>query len=337
LTQSEAEPGAGRLVAVVVTHQRLPQLRATLARLLASAPEHLAQVVVVDNASTDGTGQWLAAQSDPRLVVQTLSKNIGGAGGFAAGLRFATEMLEPDWILVMDDDARPEPGALARFHAVPRDGQKAWAAAVYYPSGRLCEMNRPTRNPFWHPRAFFGALSGGRQGFHVTDADYASGTPSQIDAASFVGLFISRTAIEQVGYPDPALFIYGDDVLYTLGIRKAGGKIGFDPSIRFEHDCESSQAGGLKIYDPVWRAYYHHRNIIFVYRRAAGVLFWPVMALILLKWSRYARHYGDEAPAFRALLRRAIRDGLRRDTSAALPEIQALAERARRAARFIPD
>lgn len=318
-------------MAVVVTYQRLPQLQATLARLLASPADYLAQVVVVDNASTDGTREWLAGQSDPRLVVQTLSQNLGGAGGFAAGLRFATEMLAPDWVVVMDDDARPEPGALERFHAAPRDSQYAWAAAVYYPSGRLCEMNRPTRNPFWHPRAFFGAIFGGRQGFHLANSDYDSRTPSQIDAASFVGLFISRKAIETVGYPDPALFIYGDDVLYTLGIRKAGGRIAFDPSIRFEHDCESSQPGGLKIYNPVWRAYYHHRNIIFVYRRAAGMLFWPVMALILLKWTTHAKHYGNEAPAFRALLRRAIHDAFRRDTSATLPEIQALAERARRA------
>ncbi len=329
MTETVAKTGAGRLVAVVVTYQRLPQLQTTLARLLDAAPEHLAQILVVDNASTDGTAGWLAAQKDPRLIVQTLPRNVGGAGGFAAGLRFATETLDPDWLLVMDDDARPDPDALALFHAAPRDGQEAWAAAVYYPSGRLCEMNRPTRNPFWHLRAFAGALFSGRQGFHLTDADYTSGKTSQIDAASFVGLFLSRKVVEMVGYPDADLFIYGDDVLYTLGLRKAGGRIAFDPALRFEHDCESSQPGGRKIYDPVWRAYYHHRNIIFVYRRAAGPMFWLVVPLILLRWTTHAKHYGPEAPAFRALLKRAISDAFRRDTTATLPEIQALAERAR--------
>jgi len=55
------------LVAVVVTYNRLDKLQATLARLLEAAPEHLSAVVVVDNASSDGTGDWLAAQMDPRL------------------------------------------------------------------------------------------------------------------------------------------------------------------------------------------------------------------------------------------------------------------------------
>lgn len=325
MTNEAKSTGAGRLVAVVVTYQRLPQLKATLQRLFASAPEHLAHVVVIDNASTDGTAEWLSAQNDPRLVIHKLSRNIGGAGGFAEGMRLAVERFDPDWVLVMDDDARPEPGALQRFHAVPRSSHQAWAAAVYYPSGRLCEMNRPTRNPFWHPSTFLAALFGGRSGFHISDDEYSNPAPAQIDAASFVGLFISRDVIAQIGYPDASLFIYGDDVLYTLAIRKAGGTIAFDSAIRFEHDCESSRPGGTKIYDPVWRAYYHHRNIIFVYREAAGPLFWAVMPLMLIRWKLQTRHYGAEAPAFRVLLRRAVRDAFRRDTSATLAEIQALA------------
>jgi GT2 family glycosyltransferase len=328
LKDTATEPGAGRLVAVVVTYQRLPQLQTTLARLLAAPPRHLSHVVVVDNASTDGTGDWLAIQTDPRLVVHQLPRNLGGAGGFEAGLRLAVEQLDPDWLLITDDDGRPMEDTLARFHAVPRDGSAAWAAAVYYPSGKLCELNRPTLNPFWNLRTFFGALFSGRKGFHVTDADFAGTATRPIDATSFVGFFVSRKTVDRVGYPDPNLFIYGDDVLYTLGIRRAGGTIAFDPTLRFEHDCESSRPG-RKIYDPVWRAYYHHRNIIFVYRRAAGPLFWLVMPLILARWAMLPREYGDDAPAFRALLRRAIRDGFRNDTSASLADIRAIADAAR--------
>ncbi|RME16270.1 MAG: glycosyltransferase, partial [Alphaproteobacteria bacterium] len=294
--ESNHTSGAGRVAAVVVTHQRLPQLRATLARLLAAPAAELAHVVVVDNASSDGTGAWLAGQEDPRLSVLTLSENAGGAGGFAAGLKHAAETFDPDWFLIMDDDARPEPGTLARFHATPRHGREAWAGAVYYPSGRLCEMNRPTLNPFWRPRAFLGALLGGRGGFHVPDSAFTTAETCPIDAASFVGLFLSRRAVNLIGYPDPGLFLYGDDALYTLNLRGAGGRIEFDPSLKFEHDCESSRPDE-KIYSPVWRAYYHHRNIMFVYRRAAGILFWPAMIPILLKWMTLPRQYGSDAPA----------------------------------------
>lgn len=328
MTSAQPTGDAGKVVAVVVTYQRLSQLQQTIWRLLETRAEHLAKIIVVDNASTDGTGAWLASFSDPRVVVRTLHSNLGGAGGFAEGLRFAVETFDPDWLLVMDDDARPRPDAMVRFHATPRDTSAAWAAAVYYPSGKLCEMNRPTLNPFWRPRAFFGAALSGRRGFHVTNEDYAADTPKPIDAASFVGLFISRKAIETVGYPDASLFLYGDDAYFTLGIRQSGGVIQFDPSLQFEHDCESSDPDE-KIYDPVWRAYYHHRNIMFVYRRAAGIFFWPAMVPILLKWATLAPRYGSRAPAFRALLKRAIRDGIRKDTSATLAEIQAIANSAR--------
>ena len=108
---------AARLVAVVVTYNRLDKLKQTLARLLEAPAGVLSAVVVVDNASTDGTADWLAAQGDPRLTVQRSEHNLGGAGGFETGLRLATERFDPDWMVVMDDDAHPAPGALEAFFA----------------------------------------------------------------------------------------------------------------------------------------------------------------------------------------------------------------------------
>jgi GT2 family glycosyltransferase len=190
----ETRPGAmmHALVAVVVTHNRLAQLRVTLGRLLASPPDVLAAVLVVDNASTDGTGAWLAAQADPRLQVLALADNRGGAGGFEAGMRAAVERLDPDWIVVMDDDARPEPGALADFAAMDRSGWDGLAAAVRYPDGAICAMNRPLRNPFRR----------GARGGHLGPDDYADGAPVQaVDGASFVGLFLSRGGHRAGGLP----------------------------------------------------------------------------------------------------------------------------------------
>jgi len=74
----------GRLVAVVATHRRLADLRQTLAALLAAPARDLAAVLVVDNASDDGTGAWLAAQREPRLHVLTLPRNLGCRGTWAA-------------------------------------------------------------------------------------------------------------------------------------------------------------------------------------------------------------------------------------------------------------
>lgn len=318
-----------RLVSIVVTHNRLAQLQQTVTRLLESPAAELAQLVVVDNASEDGTAEWLGACDDPRLIHHRQERNLGGAGGFEAGMRIAMERFAPDWIVLMDDDARPEPGALAQFGALERAGWDVLAAAVYHPGGEICDINRPSLNPFWRPGRFVrtvlqGLMGRARDGFHLTPQAYQTAEIQEIDAGSFVGLFISAQVIERAGYPDGGLFIYGDDVLYCLRLRQLGHRIGFAPKVQFEHDFQTL-SGPVQRFQPLWKAYYNHRNLVFVYRHAAGLLFWPVLVAILPKWWLKSRHYGDHRPAFRRLIRAAIRDGLRRDLSRPHEEVVALA------------
>lgn len=317
VTNMPAQEGPTRLVAVVVTYNRLAQLQVTVPRLLAACGEGLSRIIVIDNASTDGTADWLAAQvaqHGDALVVERLGINSGGAGGFEAGMRLATARFDPNWILVMDDDARPDTGAVAQFLQQDRSAAMAWAAAVYHPDGRICDMNRPTMNPLWHKgmvwRTLTGMLRGrGRDGFHLTAVDYEGTDTRAVDSGSFVGLFISRAAVQAVGYPDGSLFIYGDDVLYSLSMRQAGGVILFDPAIRFAHDF-STKTDADQRFRPLWKSYYHYRNLLMVYRVASGGWFWLVLPLMVLKWVIKLRYHGGERGRYLALLGRAIRDGL---------------------------
>lgn len=296
-----------KLGAVVVTYNRLAQIEATVARLLA---EPLDVLVVVDNGSTDGSREFLRGLDDPRLDLIESRENIGGAGGFETGLRHVMAAHDPDWVVVMDDDARPEPGALAAFRAADLAAWDAVTAAVYYPDGRICEMNRPVLNPFWHPEIFLRVISGGgRAAFHLGAADYARTAPMPVDGGSFVGLFLSRRAIALAGYPDGRLFIYAEDGLYSLSLTEAGGRVGFFPGVRFEHDC-TTFAGPPGRFTPPWKAYYYHRNLLMLYRRAAGIWFWPALLLVLPKWLWKTRAQGAHKGTYLRLLARAVRDGL---------------------------
>ena len=297
-----------RVIALVVTFNRLPHLKKTVTRLLEAQPGHLAEVLVVNNASTDGTEGWLSTQTDPRLRVLTLDTNRGGAGGFEAGMRHAMTHLSLDWLLLMDDDARPAPDMLERFHAQDRHTFGGWVAATYFPHGDICEMNRPVLNPFLSYRTFLASMWKGRAGYHVADAAYNAAAPTEVDGASFVGFFVSARTIERIGYPDGQLFIYGDDALYSIMLRRQGLRIGFDPELRFEHDCGTEM--GTHPIAPLWKVYYMYRNQLLVYRAAAGpVLFWPILALKALSWRRRARHYGAQRGIYLNLLSRALRDG----------------------------
>jgi GT2 family glycosyltransferase len=315
-----------RLAALVVTHNRIGQIRRTIGRLRETP---VSRICVVDNNSCDGTREWLAGIDDPRLRLIRTECNLGGAGGFELGLRTLMAEDRPDWVVLMDDDSRPAPGAIEHFCAMTSRGWDAVAAAVYRPDGCICEINRPTRNPFWSARTFLrtslGWLAGNaRGGFHLPDRAYAD-RPQEIDATSFVGLFLPRATIERAGFPDGRLFIYGDDVLYTLGLRKRGLRIMFVPDLHFEHDHDAADQTAAGHYVPTWKAYYNARNGLLVTRSAAGALFWPAFVVVLLKWALAGRHYGTERGRYFRLVRQGVRDGLRGKHDRPHDEILALA------------
>ncbi|MEE2859516.1 MAG: glycosyltransferase [Pseudomonadota bacterium] len=301
------------LCAAVVTHNRLDKLTVTVQRLLSQRVEH---VVVVDNASTDSTAAWLAAQNDPRLIVHRSPANLGGAGGFSAALEIARDRTPADWFMLMDDDGRPQPGAIDAFRRMEVGEWDAIGAAVFHPDGRVCEMNRPYRNPFWHPGTFLRTLARmprgrGRKGFHLSDEDYRPDAPMRaVDMTSFVGFFLSRPALDRAGLPDPKLFIYGDDQLFTLRMRRAGLRIGFAPQLRFDHDTAAMQGTTGLVLRPMWKVFYMYRNALIAYRVAAGPWFWPLVPVLLRKWRGKAADYGDDAVLFRKVLDVAVRDGL---------------------------
>lgn len=301
-----------KIAAVVVTYNREAALQEALPRILA---EPFATVMVIDNASSDGTAQWLAGLDDPRLLVLRLPENIGGAGGFAAGL----EALGPhDWYVLADDDAWPVPGALAAFAAGLADLRAAApgplgavVSAVHLPTGAICEMNRPALNPWASLRTFWRALRYRRAGFHIPDHAYAGQTPLPVDTGSFVGFFLSAEGLAQIGPPDPGFFLYADDAVYALSLRAAGLSNIFAPSVGYVHNCTSLGVGNIT--RPLWKVYYRARNGVRLAYTAAGPLGWPfAMGWYLVAWVRLGRHYEtQEKRAYYGLLARGLWDGLR--------------------------
>lgn len=313
-----------KLVAVVVTHNRLAQLKVTLARLCEASPDDLTGILVYDNASDDGTSDWLAIQSDPRLAVISGTVNLGGAGGFEQGMRAAVDLFDPDWLVLMDDDARPAPGTFATFNAEPRGAYDGFASAVRYPDGEICDMNRPWINPLGGLRAIGRTIIKRRNGFHLPRTAYDE-PPRPIDGASFVGLFLSRQAIEKAGYPDGNLFIYGDDVLYTLALSAAGGRLCFDPALTFEHDCGVANVHGVLA--PLWKAYFYHRNQVLVTKAAAGpVLSGPLLVLRTWQWRTRAGRYGSQAGTYRRLLELGLADARDGNFSRSLAEVRVISD-----------
>jgi GT2 family glycosyltransferase len=198
------------VAAVVVTFNRKYLLLECLDALLGQT-EPLDRIIVVDQASTDGTTDLLVQRgylSSPLIQYSRSDVNSGGAGGFSRGIELAFQG-RFDWIWIMDDDAIAEPNTLRRTleHAQVPD-------IVGIANAKL---------------RVDGTLD---DGHFVIDRNFSVGPagPIFLTFSSFVGLMVSRSAVSRVGYPKSELFLQGDDTEYCRRLCRAG-------RIVFAHDA----------------------------------------------------------------------------------------------------
>ena len=230
-----------RIAAVVVTYNRLPLLQRLLERLDGVAG--LCEVIVVDNASTDGTSEWLAALDDRDygdehpavpVVARTLARNSGGAGGFHDGLELAVER-GADLVWLMDDDGLPDPDCLDRLlaHAsdtvAERPGLDFWGPLVV-------DESDPDR------LVFPIRLPGGSRVVHRLADVRAAATDGLIHdiVIPFNGVLVTRELVERIGYPRAEYFIWGDDHEYRLRAEAAGARIATVVDARVLHPSVGS-------------------------------------------------------------------------------------------------
>lgn len=287
------------ITAILVTYNRLEKLKVTVERTLAQ--DALDSLLIIDNASSDGTRGWLDSLQDKRVIVHHNEENTGGAGGFSLGMQLALEKTSSEWFVLYDDDAYPEENAFAKFTELAEEQNfDGAAAAVYYPDGTICEMNRPSWDPFRHPKklrqTILSMLGIGkkREAFHVPNSAYQEQKSLSIDSSSFVGFFIKSEWVARLPPLNPDLFIYGDDMLYSLAFTKAGGKAFFLPQVKFGHDCTAFVQNEPEVYTPMWKAYFTYRNGLILYRYVAGKWFYPICLLKMLQWLIVIKKYDNK-------------------------------------------
>jgi len=282
-----------RVCAVVVTHNRRELLRECLDAVLGQTrrPDH---VLVVDNASTDGTGELLAEYGDATEVLR-LGRNEGSAGGFHAGM---TEAAGRDfaWLWVMDDDTIPHADALEVLLAAPAErlaglpAPSILASKVVWTDGNVHPMNPPAPHPL-DIDLFLAAVERGAV---------------PIRSSTFPSLLVRSDAVRRHGAPRKGFWIWADDMDFTQRILR--DEVGYAvPASVAVHKTKTAHApwhGGE-------RFYYAVRNGVFILRgdtlRPSEKLGWTY--LVVTQVVRFLQVERYRPSALRVVLR-GLRDGV---------------------------
>lgn len=299
--------GPETVAVVVVTYNRADLLDGMLDGLAAQthAPD---AVIVIDNASTDHTRDVLDARTDLPLHVTTSEANLGGAGGFHLGVRAAYDA-GYDRVWLMDDDVVPAPDCLAVLMAVDEDCLIAVRQDLAGTIVEKAAIDFDLRNPL--------AVRPKRAAVDTVYADRAS-MPELVEVqnVAFEGFMVRRGVIEEIGFPDPAFFIFYDDAEYAVRARRAGRRIWGVRDAVLVRQLDFNQQHDLS----GWKGFYMYRNLFVVHlRHGENALVRLKPWLITLVVVLLSPVRGGRAEARNVIRAMASARGMRRLTASASP------------------
>lgn len=286
-----------RVAAVLVAYNRRELLREAL-EALAAQSRPVDRLIVVDNASDDGSGDTAAELMEEwgdRARLIRLTENTGGAGGFAVGIAAAADDPEVDWIWVMDDDTVPGPDALsgalsahAAYRAGGQDDLAVMGSRVVWTDGDDHPMNTP--------KAKIGASAAERE-------RAASVGAMEIRSISFVSAFLRAARVRDQGLPLADYFLWNDDFEYSARLLRGARGI-YVPDSVVTH---KTKIRGSSDQDPGPRFFFEVRNKLWVFLRSRALTPGEKLMYVAATARRWVRTF--RASEDRAQLRDCLKRG----------------------------
>jgi rhamnopyranosyl-N-acetylglucosaminyl-diphospho-decaprenol beta-1,3/1,4-galactofuranosyltransferase len=222
--------------AIVVTFNRLETLKTAVAHILAQSLLP-AEIVIVDNNSTDGTWEYLQSlQGNNNIQCIFMESNTGSAGAIAKAMTYGLTKNAFDYFWIIDDDTFYAPNAL-------KD---------------LVENIEQTQ---------FAML--GLQGANFKFGAKVYADPNirlqEIDYAMIDGAIVKTDVVRKLGPLCEEFFMMCDDHEYSIRIRRHGYKIGV-----LKNGADDRQllgGGGQFTKATLWRNYYSARNHTFIIKK----------------------------------------------------------------------
>jgi len=231
------------------------------------------EIVVVDNASTDGTSEAIREQY-PSVHIVRHTQNLGCAEGVNGEIRSAIQK-QADYLFIIANDAVVAPSTLSELVTVAeKDSTIGFAVpkVYYYGSERRIWFARgiKIRDIDWLRGRFKGYIQ------NVED----DGTfEEEEEVCLYPGGFclVRMDVIRKVGFLDPRYFIYFDDSEWLMRIYKAGYKGRYAPrAVTWHKPSSSVTMESMSFY------YYRARNQLYFYKKYAPGYIFPMFFLYFL-------------------------------------------------------
>jgi len=216
-------------------------------------------VIVVNNGSSDGTEEAVR-EGFRNVVLVRCEENLGFAAGNNVGIRRALE-LGADSVLILNNDVEVEPGFITPLVDVL--GRRPDA-------GGLCPkiLCYEARGRIWFVGARFNPRTGhGRHLKYRKPDDPQDTDVRETERVCGAALLVSKTVLREVGLFDPDLFLYCEDIEWSLRGKAQGRKHYVVPTSRIYHKV-AAKSGGERMPTPI---YYGTRNTLVVCERWAAL------------------------------------------------------------------
>lgn len=243
---------------LIVTYNRIGDLKECINSLKGQSFQCF-DVLVVNNGSSDGTKEWLDSQES---ILSIHQQNVGGAGGFYAGMAYMMEHPQYKWLVMMDDDGITDKDEIKNLLDAYDDVKSQF--------GKDSILNALVVNKDKRDEISFRW----RHGSGVSNLVDELKKQKYIDQIHpFNGTLVPRLIIEKIGLIKKEMFIWGDEEEYMARAKHAGyGTYTVTNAIHY-HPKEKGQKGNIipfvskytLLVKPPKMSHYFYRNKGFVY------------------------------------------------------------------------
>lgn len=296
-----------RVTVVIVTYNKYEYVKELIKSFnYINYDRDLLDILVVDNASADGTEDKLREDFGDSITLIQTGANLGGSGGFNTGMKYAIERLSNDYVWLLDNDVVIHPDSLNWLMSAMKGNEDKLAAV----GSMILQLDNPDTV------SEIGAVMDWKKGKIVMQhaeekfSEYLEGDSQEdkdsrlevkkIDYCAACSLLKTRKSIEKLGYWED-IFIHFDDVDWCLRAIDNGMGIACNPRSIVFHES-------MNLKQPTWIKYYNVRNLLYLYKNHKPWLV-PFAFLKFGMWSDYFFAHGFFKNSF--LVVKALWDFLR--------------------------